>query len=440
MSTPTRDDLRKWTAALTLDALDPADPEETRYVPLEDAGSAAVDEMMATIELAFDPTTQLLSGPSGSGKTTEFNRLRGDLNKAGFRTLMFNVADYVNMSAPVYITEFLIALALGTHKSLGPSAERDRPGFVSRLGRLLSRLKISFDVPGFRAVASADGVEVEALGASVEVDLQRELQTSQAFVTELRSKLRHNVGELYTEVAGFIKELLAAEDPGLGWVVIVDGLEKLRGVAGNDALVQQSAEELFVGHATELKFPSHHMIYSVPTYLRFTAPGALPYDSRVLQVPVPHVGPRAGEEPAAVQETLAELRKAVSLRIPIDTVFDNDAQLDRVIHASGGHLRVLFTLLRQLVNLTLRRRLELPLGDEHIEEAIGFVAHDYAQLTAESQAFLLRVAGGDGVVVPAAAEVQLMARLIASQMLLGHMNGQDWYEVHPLTLRALDQR
>ncbi len=70
-----------------------------------------------------------------------------------------------------------------------------------------------------------------------------------------------------------------------------------------------------------------------------------------------------------------------------------------------------------LVNLTLRRRLALPLEDKHIEEAIGLVAHDYSQLTAESQAFLRRVAGSDGVVVPAAGEVQLMARLIASQML-----------------------
>lgn len=440
MSTPTRAELRAWTAALTLDALDPANPNETRYVPLVEAGSAAVDEMMATIELALDPTTQLLSGPSGSGKTTEFNRLRGDLDKAGFRTLMFDVQDYVNMSAPVYVTEFLIALALGTHRSIGPSVEHDRPGFVTRLGRLLSRLKISFDVPGFRAAASADGIEVETLGASVEVDLQRELQTSQAFVTELRAKLAHNVGELYAEVAAFIDDLLAVEDPGLGWVVIVDGLEKLRGVAGNDAAVQQSAEELFVGHATELKFRSHHMIYAVPTYLRFTAPGALPYDSRVLQVPVPHVVARADEDPAGVAQTVHELREAVSRRIPIETVFAETVQLDRVIRASGGHLRVLFTLLRQLVNLTLRRRLALPLTDPHIEEAIALVAHDYTQLTAESKEFLQQVARGDGVVVPATDEVQLMARLIASQMLLGHLNGHDWYEVHPLTLRALDQR
>jgi hypothetical protein len=30
-----------------------------------------------------------------------------------------------------------------------------------------------------------------------------------------------------------------------------------------------------------------------------------------------------------------------------------------------------------------------------------------------------------------------MARLLQSHMLLGHLNGQDWYEVHPLARRAL---
>jgi hypothetical protein len=65
MTTPSRQQRREWSAALTLGPLDPA---ETRYVPLAEAGRAAVDELLAAIELAIDTTTQLLSG---SGKTTE---------------------------------------------------------------------------------------------------------------------------------------------------------------------------------------------------------------------------------------------------------------------------------------------------------------------------------------------------------------------------------
>ncbi|MEO7194060.1 MAG: hypothetical protein ABIZ05_04440 [Pseudonocardiaceae bacterium] len=90
-----------------------------------------------------------------------------------------------------------------------------------------------------------------------------------------------------------------------------------------------------------------------------------------------------------------------------------------------------------MVNLTLRRSLSPPLRDEHVEEAIGLVAHDFLVMTAEQEVFLRGVASGDGTVRPAESEVQLMARLLQSHMLLGHLNGQDWYEVHPLARRAL---
>jgi hypothetical protein len=38
MTTPSRQQLRDWYTALTLDPLNPADPNETRYVELAEAG------------------------------------------------------------------------------------------------------------------------------------------------------------------------------------------------------------------------------------------------------------------------------------------------------------------------------------------------------------------------------------------------------------------
>ncbi|MGH3998963.1 MAG: hypothetical protein ACRDTJ_16085, partial [Pseudonocardiaceae bacterium] len=427
---------REWSAALTLGPLDPSDPNETRYVPLAEAGRGAVDELLATIELALDTTTQLLSGPSGSGKTTELCRLRGELVDAGFHAAIFDVGSYVNESSPIDVTEFLIALALGAHDVLGAPETDDEPGFVGRLRRLLDRLKISVEVPGLSATVSGDGLGINAMGASVEVELQRELKSSESVVTELRRKLTYHIGRLYEEVAAFLTTLLPVDEPGQGSVLIVDGLEKLRGTSENDLAVQESVQALFVAHSSKLKFSSHHMIYTVPTYLQFTAPGALPFDSRVLPVPVPHVRPRPGKAADTVAETIAELRDVVSRRLPVDQIFA-DKQLDAIIKASGGHLRDLFTLLRQVVNLMLRRSLTLPLRKEHVEEAIDLVAHDFMKMTAEQKAFLRHVASGDGTVDPQESEIQLMARLLQSHMLLGHLNGQDWYEVHPLARRAL---
>jgi hypothetical protein len=58
-------------------------------------------------------------------------------------------------------------------------------------------------------------------------------------------------------------------------------------------------------------------------------------------------------------------------------------------------------------------------------------------MTAEREEFLRRVAAGDGAVRPPESEIQLMATLLRTHMLLGHLNGEDWYEVHPLARRVL---
>lgn len=140
-------------------------------------------------------------------------------------------------------------------------------------------------------------MSVGVLGATLEVDIQRELTSSRPFVDELRSKLSFHVGQLYDEVSGFVADLIAqteAEQESAGVVFLVDSLERLRGTAEDDLEVQDSVQRLFVNHASRLKFAVHHTVYTVLTYLQLTTPGALPYDSRVHPVPVPHLITRHG--------------------------------------------------------------------------------------------------------------------------------------------------
>ncbi|MGH3814091.1 MAG: hypothetical protein ACRDUV_16835, partial [Pseudonocardiaceae bacterium] len=177
-------------------------------------------------------------------------------------------------------------------------------------------------------------------------------------------------------------------------------------------------------------------IYTAPSYLQFTAPGELPYDSRV-SIPVPRVRPRPGEPADTVAITIAELHEVVSRRLPIERIFADTGQLDTIIQASGGHLRDLLCLLRQVLNLMYRMSLTPPLRDEHIEEVIGQVARAFMSMTAEREGFLRQVVAGDGTVRPTESDIQLMATLLQTHMLLGHLNGQEWYEVHPLARRAL---
>jgi hypothetical protein len=315
-------------------------------VPLTDAGRAAVDTMMTTIDLADNTTTQLLSGPDGSGKTTELYRLKCKLERASFHVEIFDIGAYIQVSAPIDVTEFLIALALGAHDVLGVPETKRGPGFASRLRRLLKRLKISVEVPGLSTRLSREGLKVGTMGASLDVELKRELKSSASVVSELRSKLTNHIGRLYEEVAAFLATLLP-DDSGGGSVLIVDGLDALGGkTIEEDRTVQKSVQALFVAHASKLKFSSHHLIYTVPTYLQFTAPGEIPYDSR-MKVPVPRIHPRPGRPADTVATTIAELRMIVSRRIPVDRIFADTRQLDMIIHASGGHLRDPTIILRR---------------------------------------------------------------------------------------------
>jgi hypothetical protein len=164
----------------------------------------------------------------------------------------------------------------------------------------------------------------------------------------------------------------------------------------------------------------------------------------VLPVPVPYVLPRTLPNGDKVQtdqkiaQTKKQLREVVEKRIPIDVIFGQDNNLlETIIASSGGHLRDLFTILNQLLNLILRQSIQLPVTADAVDEAIRNVEHDFGSITREQADFLEKVNKANGDVRPTVNEVGLMARLLQQHMLLSHMNGADWYEVHPLAKRVL---
>ncbi|MGH4022436.1 MAG: hypothetical protein ACRDT0_25000 [Pseudonocardiaceae bacterium] len=436
-----RQTLRTWLKELTLDPLDPSEPTERRYVELREAGRGAADEIKAIIDLRLDTTTQLLSGPSGSGKTTELHRVKGELQQAGFVVGMINATDYVNASSPIDVADFLVALALGANEQIGQSEPDGAQGFATRFGQFLRRINVTLQAGPVSVDVSEERVAAGAAGFGVGLNLKREIRGSPSFVAELREKLAFHVASLHEEVSNFLQQLVTGalhSNPGSpGVVLIVDSLEKLQGTSANDLDVQASVEALFVNHSDKLRFASHHTVYTVPTYLQFTAAGALPYDGRVLPVPVPHLRNQAGLIDQHSKRTLDELKEVVSRRVPPDQLFGGDQQLERIISASGGHLRDLFRLLQESVTLIYRRSLRPPLHHEHIDEVISNVALGFSSPIREQADFLRKIAKGDGTIEPARSEVPLMARLLQTHMLLAHLNGGNWYEVHPLARRAL---
>lgn len=418
MATDKRLLLGRWLDRLTLDPLDPTDPDEDRYVELQQAGRSAVDTIFSRIDLALEPTTQLVSGTAGSGKTTELYRLKGTLEEAGFTVVLVNILKFVNPSYPIDITELLIALGLAVDEQLPKKAPAgEQGGFATRLQHLLRRATAS---------VGSDGI-----------DLRRELRSSEPFVTELRRTLALRSRDLSDEVAAFFQRLVrenkARHPDSRGVVMIVDGLGNLRGTTENDRQVQASVQRLLTYHSDKLRFRSHHMVYAAPASLMLAPSRSLPYDGPVHVSPIPQVRDRAGRQ---VDEAMARMAEVVQRRVPRDQLLESQSLLDDVILASGGHLRDLLRILQQAIILVAGQGLELPIGRKHVDEVMRQEARSFF-LTRDQAELLRRVDRQGGTIEPSADETQLFARLVDTRLLLARRNDEDWYEVHPLARRTL---
>ena len=63
-------------------------------------------------------------------------------------------------------------------------------------------------------------------------------------------------------------------------VLLVDSVERIRGVGSEAMTVYESVRNLFFGHAEHLRIPLLHVVYTIPPYLSVLAAGAGLADGR----------------------------------------------------------------------------------------------------------------------------------------------------------------
>ncbi len=402
--------MRGWVAKLTLEPLDPV-RDAKLYQPLR-AVESALEPVFSEVELAVDRTAQLVTGPRGSGKSTELLRLKKRFEEIGYQVAYIDLLAYVNRSTSVDIIEILIALALGvadvSDRAEAPSGESTqwRARFQDWFNRLVDSTSASLQIGPARA-----GFDLASL-----------LRESPDFLTRLRQQLAFHIPRLHAEVDEFIRSV--ADDRvvpgGPGFVVIVDSLEKLRGTTSNNADVQASVERLFVHHGALLRFDAFHAIYTVPVHLKFTNPGALGlFNGSVRMVPILKVHDQNG---ADLEETIAELVELVGRRIKSELLLGDPELLRKIILASGGHIRDLLRIVREVINLAFGRRSSLPAEPSIVDQAIAQIARDLSQLSAEDADFLRLVARSRGTLKPSEEQIPRLARLLDQHLLLVHSN------------------
>jgi hypothetical protein len=414
----------------------PLDPGDPAYVPLFESTSTRdpilrLHERMARSE---SESVNLLTGFRGNGKSTQLRRLRKMLKEdAGFTVVLVDMADYVMFTKPIELSDFVLSLSAALAKAVKSDLGLDHlaESYFKRFGDFLKTTKVEFE-----------GLDLGVEPAKLSLKLKREA----GFKERIQVAMRSHVGALVQQAATFVSEIVDAirakeKDPNRKVALLVDSLEQLRGVGEDGDKVHASVVQLFAGEAASLEIPKLHVVYTVPPYLTTLAPnfgrayGGVP----VTMWPNVHVRSRDGSPDAT---GLAVVRNVVEKRCAEWREVLSDAQLDRLAGASGGDLRDLFRLVRETaLDLDLARRdnPQANVDDKTLNYVEQQLMNELAPHATNDLERLAKVAETKSAALSDVSDAKTLARFFDSNWIMNYLNGEPWFDVHPLLQRAIER-
>lgn len=407
----------------------PLEPDDPRYVSIYSGPTASstdpVQRLARRIEWKPLQSTQLFSGFRGTGKSTELRRLRRTLTDRGFKVVLCDMTDYLNLSTPIDISDFLISAAGALSDSLAADGDllgRDlgERGFWRRAADFLTRTEVAFD-----------GLAVGASAGDVSAQLKLGLKDDPSFRERLQTQMRGRLGALANDVREFmadcVKAIQAKHGDDIRLVVLFDSIEQIRGSSINDSEVFASVETLFVGHPDKLRFDGMHVIYTVPPWLKIRSPGVSKYFDGSETLPCVKLREHTGEPAQAGFELL---KQVVEQRGDWRRVFAPE-DFELVLFETGGYLRDLFRVLSELMMHAADQN-AMPLDRSAVEFELARLRADYLPISHEDCQWLARVALSHEAELPAHKDIPSLSRLFDNHLLLCYRNGEEWYDLHPL--------
>ena len=410
------------------------DPTDDRYVALYENPDLAdvdpVDLLANAIEWTAE-SVQLFSGYRGTGKSTELKRLKARLEKSGYLVFLCDVEDYLNLSTPVDVSDFLMVVAGMFDEAVSGRLKDDghpplEEGYWERFRTFWSGLRIAdpnFNVAGIRA----------------------NLKSDPTFKEQLQRHMGGHLGALVADVRAFLQGCVRCLRDSYGdreVVLLLDSIEHMRGTLANAEDVHSSVEQLFSAHSEQLHLPSLHVIYTVPPYLKIRYPNvdALYAPGGLIVLPACKLY-RQDNDRTPIKTNLDAMERIVRQRGDWHRLLgdDNRTLLDRLMRNSGGHLRDLLHLLRQV----LLRAKELPVPEKTVDAAISQIRSAFLPIPNRDALWLAEITDSHQVVLEDMVDLPALARFFDTHLVLCYRNGEEWYDVHPLVrehVRTLAER
>ena len=348
--------LREFRAAL-VETDTALSPDDRRYVPglhgtpEEDVISALFEEVLTRPPL--DSQLFYFTGQRGTGKSTELRRLEQLLLGESSQVIRFDSLDFITETEKVTVESVLLLVTAGL---AAWADEHHKQDFLtaSAWTRFANWLQTDVELTD----VSAHGLKLKLKEQQVSVA---------AKIHSLSSPLEwtKQVQDFAGDIVAFIRERTQRERV----VVIVDSLERLRGVSGADQdAMFQHVITTFAGDFDRLRIPGASVVYSVPPYLalmadirNFVTCHALA-SVRVYGKPVAH-GKHTATRRQPRTEGLDKMRSLIERRYALWGQVLDDSALNALAQASGGDLRhFMQRLVSGVVGKALFALDRLPLG------------------------------------------------------------------------------
>jgi hypothetical protein len=389
-----------------------------RDVGIEDVKNTLVN---AFVRAGDQNVWRLFSGHRGVGKTTELNRV-GQRLESGVRG-----------------TRFFVSM-LASERWLDLNDIRAADVAFQMIRQLVNDL-VARGGMGFKAEAAkgwgrriwdwakASEIQVGPDWLSLSFTLKDFPGKRDEFRELLRGQLPSLFDQVNQELLAPARKQLAGQGYAGGIVAIVDDLDKIPQLVLGDAQGTTNHEQLFLHEGSLLRSLQCDVLYTIPIELAYShAQHELVnvFGGRILNLPVIALRDRNGDPQAAGLDALRcmyELRVAEANPAGV-AVFAEEAQLDDVLHSTGGHVRSLCIAMREILGQVD----DLPVERPVVERAFRRLTRDMRRSLQPGDREVLIAVAADG----RESSDPAFFRLLRNGYLLAYQDDEsDWYRPHP---------
>lgn len=417
----------------------PLDPDHPYYVQILQSTPEKDPILMLwqRLDWSESESVNLLTGFRGNGKSTELRRLKQLLEeRSGAKVFLVNMADFLLMTKPLELSDFVLSLMT----ALGQTVEQDTGlkalthSYWERLQRFLT------------SEVKMENLELDLTDMGAPVKLGLKLKNEPDFKERVQQHLRGHLSRLIEDAQSYVVGLVDAirknaGNPDLKVILLVDSVEQIRGVGTEATNVHDSVVNLFSGQAASLAFPKLHVVYTIPPYLLALSQnlGRTLGGHPIVSWPNIHVRRRDGNPDSAglgIMERIIDKRYAGWRDIiPADT-------LRHLAGCAGGDLRDFFRLVGEcVIALSTARRIEpeAVLTETMVTRVEEQLRNELLPIAEDDARWLARIHTAKDALLPNTDALPSLARFLDGNLIMNYLNGEPWYDIHPLLVEAISR-